>query len=104
MIFLDCITELSLIPYCLLISHAIAGGFSPAMATALYTNVGTYAAGLIYVVFGVISVCGIYITFCCGGNQKEADTGEMPKSAVAAVEMKGSTQSSIGESTEKSIV
>jgi hypothetical protein len=58
------------------ISHAVAGGFSPAIATALFSGVGTYAVGLIYVVFGAVSLCGIYITFCCGGNQKEVDTGE----------------------------
>jgi len=50
------------------ISHAIAGGFSPAIATALYTNFGVMAAGLVYVVFGSVSVVGIYINYCCGGN------------------------------------
>jgi MHS family proline/betaine transporter-like MFS transporter len=58
------------------IAHAVAGGFSPAMATALFNNVGTYAAGLVYVVFGVVSVFGLWITYCCGGNQKEADSAE----------------------------
>jgi hypothetical protein len=59
-------------------SHAIAGGFSPAMATALFNHVGTLAPGLIYIVFGVLSLLGISITACCGGNQKEVDTGEKP--------------------------
>lgn len=46
------------------------------MATALYSNVGIYAAGLLYVVFGAVSVFGIYVTYCCGGGgQKEVDTG-----------------------------
>jgi len=62
------------------ISHAIAGGFSPAIATALYTNFGVLAAGLVYVVFGSVSVAGIYINYCCGGNGsdngKESDTGD----------------------------
>lgn len=53
------------------ISHSVVGGFSPAMATALYDKVGTYAPGLIYAIFGVISVAGIYITYCFGGDQKE---------------------------------
>jgi len=59
------------------ISHAIAGGFSPAIATALYTNFGVMAAGLVYVVFGSVSVVGIYINYCCGGGDgdKESDTG-----------------------------
>lgn len=53
------------------ISHAVVGGFSPAMATILFDKVGTAAPGLIYVVFGTISVIGIYITYCFGGNDKE---------------------------------
>jgi hypothetical protein len=53
------------------ISHAVVGGFSPAMATVLFDKVGTYAPGLIYVVFGIVSVIGIYITYCFGGNDKE---------------------------------
>lgn len=57
------------------ISHAIAGGFSPAIATYLYTNVGLNAAGLIYVVFGSLSVCGLYINYFCGKGDKEEDTG-----------------------------
>ena len=60
-------------------SHAIAGGFSPAIATALYTNVGLTAAGLVYVVFGLLSVAGIYIQYCFGGGDKEADTGTETK-------------------------
>jgi MHS family proline/betaine transporter-like MFS transporter len=53
------------------IAHAVAGGFSPAIATALFVNVGTAAPGLIYIVFGTVSIVGIYINYCCGGNQKE---------------------------------
>ena len=56
-------------------SHAIAGGFSPAIATALYTNYGLTAASMVYVIFGSLSVMGIYINYFCGGNDKEADTG-----------------------------
>ena len=53
------------------LSHALVGGFSPAMATILFDKVGTYAPGLIYVVFGLISLIGIYITYCCGGSKRE---------------------------------
>lgn len=54
------------------LSHALVGGFSPAMATVLFDKVGTNAPGLIYIVFGTISLIGIYITHCCGaGNKKE---------------------------------
>jgi MHS family proline/betaine transporter-like MFS transporter len=53
------------------LAHAVVGGFSPVMATALFVNVGVTAPGLIYVVFGAVSIIGIYITYCCGGNYKE---------------------------------
>jgi len=58
------------------ISQSIVGGFSPAIATTLFEKGGTYAPSLIYVVFGVISVIGIYVTYCFGGNQKE-DVGKV---------------------------
>lgn len=77
------------------ISHAIAGGFSPAIATALYTNVGTNAAGLIYVVFGSVSVAGIYINYCFGGGDKESDTG-----AIAAGVGDNTCASNIEKSVE----
>jgi len=67
-------------------SHAIAGGFSPAIATYLYTNFGVNAAGLVYVVFGSISVCGIYINYFCG-SKKEVDTGGSPTNGDASLEM-----------------
>merc|ERR1719253_2298899 len=67
-------------------SHAIAGGFSPAIATALYTNVGLTVAGLVYVVFGLISVAGVYIQYCFGRGDKEADTGIGTKSAASSSE------------------
>lgn len=61
------------------ISHAIAGGFSPAIATALYTVSGSVtSAGLVYVVFGTLSVIGLYINYCCRssrGDDLETDTG-----------------------------
>lgn len=70
------------------VSHAIAGGFSPAIATYLYTNVGLNATGLVYVVFGLVSVAGIYIIHCFGGGDKESDTGgAINTSLSAAVEM-----------------
>mmetsp|Transcript_63084 Transcript_63084/g.70652 ORF Transcript_63084/g.70652 Transcript_63084/m.70652 type:complete len:533 (+) Transcript_63084:71-1669(+) len=97
------------------ISHAIAGGFSPAIATALYTNFGVKAAGLVYVVFGSVSVAGIYINYCCGGNGstngKESDTmGDtttdtnniadgtvLNKNLESVVEMQGTTTSTTSE-------
>jgi len=75
-------------------SHAFAGGFSPAIATFLYTNFGLNAAGLVYVVFGSLSVLGIYINFFCGRGDKEEDTGSpVADSEVATgdLEMKEST-------------
>lgn len=68
------------------ISHAIAGGFSPAIATALYKNGGTVAAGLVYVIFGALSVTGIYINYFCGRGDKEDDTGSS-KNENGSVEM-----------------
>jgi MHS family proline/betaine transporter-like MFS transporter len=59
------------------LAHAVVGGFAPLMATALFTNVGTYAPGLIYVVFGITSIIGIYITYFFGGNQKEEATNDL---------------------------
>eukprot|EP00536_Pseudo-nitzschia_multiseries_P002380 jgi/Psemu1/235651/estExt_Genewise1.C_310103 len=69
-------------------SHAIAGGFSPAIATTLYTKAGVNATGLIYVVFGSLSVAGLYFNYCCGGGDKEADSG-VGASNSSTVEMKG---------------
>ena len=72
----DCNTLLYYNIHIILYSHAIAGGFSPAIATALYTASGSAtAAGLVYVVFGILSVIGIYINYCFGRGDKEADTG-----------------------------
>ena len=48
---------------------------SPAMATFLYTDVDYRAPGLLYVVFGCLSLFGSYINYFCGGNQVESDTG-----------------------------
>jgi MHS family proline/betaine transporter-like MFS transporter len=59
------------------LAHAIAGGFAPLMATALFTNVGTAAPGLIYSVFGITSIIGIYITYFFGGDQKEATSNDL---------------------------
>lgn len=53
------------------VAHSIVGGFSPALATVLYVHVGSWAPGMAYLIFGSVSVIGIYITYCCGRNQKE---------------------------------
>ena len=53
------------------LAHALAGGFAPAMATALFDSGGTWAPGLIYIIFGIASIIGIYITYFCGGDQRE---------------------------------
>lgn len=55
-------------------AHALVGGFAPLMATALLTNVGLWAPGLIYVVFGIASLIGIYLTYIFGGSQIEETT------------------------------
>mmetsp|Transcript_10497 Transcript_10497/g.30693 ORF Transcript_10497/g.30693 Transcript_10497/m.30693 type:complete len:491 (-) Transcript_10497:515-1987(-) len=70
------------------LSHAIAGGFSPAIATILYTNAGVNATGLVYVIFGLLSVAGLYINYCFGRGDKEADTGA---GSGGAVEMQAAT-------------
>mmetsp|Transcript_14409 Transcript_14409/g.29824 ORF Transcript_14409/g.29824 Transcript_14409/m.29824 type:complete len:491 (+) Transcript_14409:55-1527(+) len=83
-------------------SHAIAGGFSPAIATFLYTNYGLNAAGLIYVVFGSLSVMGIYINFFCGN--KEEDTGSPVATSeedTGTLEMQESTN---GKKTKAELV
>jgi MHS family proline/betaine transporter-like MFS transporter len=54
------------------IAHATAAGFSPVVATVLATNVGTYAPGLIYPFFGVISLIGLYI-----GTHAKTEKGEL---------------------------
>eukprot|EP00534_Pseudo-nitzschia_fraudulenta_P001939 CAMPEP_0201115840 /NCGR_PEP_ID=MMETSP0850-20130426/248_1 /ASSEMBLY_ACC=CAM_ASM_000622 /TAXON_ID=183588 /ORGANISM="Pseudo-nitzschia fraudulenta, Strain WWA7" /LENGTH=485 /DNA_ID=CAMNT_0047379725 /DNA_START=152 /DNA_END=1609 /DNA_ORIENTATION=+ len=87
------------------ISHAIAGGFSPAIATALYTKIGLTAASLVYVVFGSLSVAGLYINLCCGKGDKEEDSGSpMPsKDNESSLEMQESTSnnpSDVGTSEE----
>ena len=86
-------------------SHAIAGGFSPAIATALYTKIGLTAASLVYVVFGSLSVAGLYINLCCGKGDKEEDSGSpMPsKDNESSLEMQESTSnnpSDVGTSEE----
>jgi hypothetical protein len=67
----------------IIISHAIAGGFSPAIATALYTNFGINATGLVYVVFGSVSVAGLYINYCFGQGDKESDTATSTSSSLS---------------------
>lgn len=44
------------------------------MATALFRKVGPRAPGLIYTVFGTVSLIGLLITYCSGGNQKEQNS------------------------------
>jgi MHS family proline/betaine transporter-like MFS transporter len=75
------------------LAHAVVGGFSPVMATALFVNVGVTAPGLIYVVFGVVSLIGIYITYCCGGKYKEDIDNDLELEG----NKKGSTPGSEGE-------
>lgn len=73
------------------LSHAVVGGFSPLIATALF-NYGKAAPGLIYVVFGIISIIGIYITHFFGGNQKEEICNDQ--------ELQGRMPETIAESAE----
>lgn len=53
------------------LSHAVVGGFSPVFATLLFDKVGVTAPAMLYTIFGLTSVVGLYITYWCGGNQKE---------------------------------
>ena len=50
------------------ISHALAAGFSPALATVIFVEMGPNGVGLLYPVFGVISIFGLYVVKCCGGS------------------------------------
>ena len=91
----DCNTILYYNINFILYSHAIAGGFSPAIATALYTASGSAtAAGLVYVVFGILSVIGIYINYCFGCGDKEADTGMSSGPSVTGDEDTAGTKAS----------
>jgi MHS family proline/betaine transporter-like MFS transporter len=60
------------------LAHALAGGFAPVMATVLFTKVGDRAPGVLYIIFGCISITGIYINYCCGGNQIEETSAGAP--------------------------
>lgn len=89
------------------LSHAIAGGFSPAIATYLYTNVGLNAAGLVYIVYGSLSVFGIYINYFCGRGDKQEDTGspEEPSNADnGSLEMQVTDKNDEGEKEVTEIV
>jgi MHS family proline/betaine transporter-like MFS transporter len=61
------------------IAHAIAGGVSPAMATALADGVGIYSPGMLYTIFAFVSLIGIITMHClkggAGGVDKELDSG-----------------------------
>ena len=85
----------------IIISHAIAGGFSPAIATALYINFGINYAGLVYVVFGSVSVLGLYINYCFGQGDKESDTGVTDNNNKPS---SSSSASSSPDNSNKSVV
>mmetsp|Transcript_15353 Transcript_15353/g.22664 ORF Transcript_15353/g.22664 Transcript_15353/m.22664 type:complete len:505 (+) Transcript_15353:87-1601(+) len=55
------------------LAHALFGGFSPAVATALF-NLNPYAPGFIYVGCGLIALVGIGLTHRYGGDQREGIT------------------------------
>jgi MFS transporter, MHS family, proline/betaine transporter len=50
------------------IAHATVGGFSPFFATLMYDDFGTAGAGYLYPIFAALSIMGLYIMYCCGGN------------------------------------
>jgi len=56
------------------IATAISGGFSPALATVLFEQVGPFAPGLIYLIYGLITLMGLYITYAFGGNKQGITT------------------------------
>ena len=87
-----------------IISHAIAGGFSPAIATALYINFGINYAGLVYVVFGSVSVVGLYINYCFGQGDKESDTGVTDNYNNDKPSSSSSSASSSPDNSNKSVV
>lgn len=58
------------------IAHATAGGFSPAMATALADGVGVYSPGILYPIFAIVSLIGIFVMHRRGNNKEmESDGG-----------------------------
>uniref|UniRef100_A0A7R9ZK49 Major facilitator superfamily (MFS) profile domain-containing protein n=1 Tax=Craspedostauros australis TaxID=1486917 RepID=A0A7R9ZK49_9STRA len=58
------------------LAHAIAAGYSPAMATALFKDVGKYAPGMLYTIFGFLSLVGIYTNHFCGGKNLTVEGGD----------------------------
>ena len=82
------------------LAHALVGGFAPLMATALFTNVGLFAPGLIYVVFGITSIIGIYITYFFGGGR---DGVEEQASDLELQEGKGETGEKPSDPAEKEL-
>ena len=60
------------------IAHAIGGGLSPLVATALNKRVGEKAPGLLYPLLGLMSVLGLFLMRGRKAS-KESDTAEAPK-------------------------
>ena len=58
------------------LAHATVGGFSPAMATALFNNHGITSPGILYPILASISIFGLYLRYCCGGRGSGSGNGE----------------------------
>jgi MHS family proline/betaine transporter-like MFS transporter len=57
------------------LAHAIVGGFSPLMATALFDGCGKTCPGVLYAIFGGFSLVGLYINSFCGSRQPSDEEG-----------------------------
>ncbi|KAL3939131.1 MAG: hypothetical protein SGBAC_006092 [Bacillariaceae sp.] len=57
------------------LAHSVVGGFSPAIATVLYDSCGTKCAGVLYSIFGITSLVGLYLNLFCG-NSPDRQTKE----------------------------
>jgi len=59
------------------IAHATVGGFSPALATLMYDDVGMAGPGLLYPIFAALSLMGLYIMYCAGGNHLDQTSADL---------------------------
>jgi len=60
------------------LAHSVVGGFSPAIATALYDSCGKTCAGSLYTIFGITSLVGLYLNFFCGNGPERQSKELLP--------------------------
>jgi MHS family proline/betaine transporter-like MFS transporter len=70
------------------LAHALVGGFSPVMATQLFDRYGVTSPGWLYVIFGSLSLLGLYINYFCGngpGQEKGSEEDEKPEQELPEI-------------------